>query len=239
MAGDWIKMRVHLDTDPAVIFMADALDTTVFEVVGLLHWLWSWADQHTEDGLLKGVSPSYINSKKPGFGDVLVEAGWLEVVDGGIRLPNFDIHNGKSGKKRSQTKNRQQAFRNAESVTKALPEKRRAEKRETKRPTVSVMLKEPEFDSINSPEVLALFNEWLAYRKERGLSVYVESSLRRLLVEVKEAGYDAFKEAVNKSITNGYQGVFPNGQRNKRGAGPRSKARGDYPEPGGSGPEVA
>ena len=44
MAGDWIKMRVDLNEDPAVVGMAIALDTDEHSVVGRLHKLWSWAD---------------------------------------------------------------------------------------------------------------------------------------------------------------------------------------------------
>ena len=240
MAGDWIKMRVHLDADPAVIFMADCLDTSVFEVVGLLHWLWSWADQHTEDGFIKGVSTSYINNRRAGFGDCLLEAGWLELVDGGIRLPHFEVHNGKSGKKRAQTKNRQQTFRNAESVTKALPEKKRKEKSKKKEISLQAVLSDPEFKSLQGAEFASLWDEWMEYRKERGFPMYVERSLKAILRKAMEVGYAQFKEAVNTAIANGWQGVFPRGStRTKQTNQERSQSRGDYPEAGGRGPEIA
>ena len=37
MAGDWIKMRIDIADDPAVIGIASALDITEDEVVGKLH----------------------------------------------------------------------------------------------------------------------------------------------------------------------------------------------------------
>lgn len=46
MAGDWIKKRKDLRTDPAVIGMAKLLDMEDYAVVGRLCDLWDWADTH-------------------------------------------------------------------------------------------------------------------------------------------------------------------------------------------------
>lgn len=41
MAGDWIKMRVDLDGDPAVISISAKTGKEVLWVVGALHRFWS------------------------------------------------------------------------------------------------------------------------------------------------------------------------------------------------------
>ena len=50
MSGEWIKMRLDLASDPAVIRIRRSLGLDVDAVVGKLHRLWSWADAHTVDG---------------------------------------------------------------------------------------------------------------------------------------------------------------------------------------------
>lgn len=41
-----------------------------------------------------------------GFADALIQVGWLVENDGGLSLPNFERHNGKSSKKRAVTNER-------------------------------------------------------------------------------------------------------------------------------------
>ncbi|MDB5975181.1 MAG: hypothetical protein JWR07_1941 [Nevskia sp.] len=108
MAGDWIKMRGNLWDDPRVGALADAADSTEAAIVGGLYWLWATADQHTEDGILPGLSLRRIDSKTgiPGLGAALVSIGWIAEVDGGIRIERFEEHNGASAKKRAVTAKR-------------------------------------------------------------------------------------------------------------------------------------
>jgi hypothetical protein len=114
MAGDWIKMRVNLVTDPAVKAMARALKIDAFAVVGRLHVFWSWADAHADDGSLPLVTREDIDeeTKMPGFAAQLVAVGWLAGDDGSLSLPRFDRHNGESAKRRvleTEKKRRQRA----------------------------------------------------------------------------------------------------------------------------------
>lgn len=108
MAGDWIKMRGNLWDDPRVGALADAADTSEAAIVGGLYWLWATADQHTEDGILPGLSLRRIDSKTgiPGLGAALVGIGWISEVPGGIRIERFEEHNGASAKKRAVTAKR-------------------------------------------------------------------------------------------------------------------------------------
>jgi len=112
MAGDWIKMRGNLWDDPRVARLCDETDSTEATVIGALYWLWATADQHSEDGIMKGMTLRVIDRKTgvPGFAAALVTIGWLterpEGVPAGVCIVRFDEHNGASAKKRSQTARR-------------------------------------------------------------------------------------------------------------------------------------
>ena len=145
MAGDWIKMRGNLWDDPRVSALVDATDSTEAAVVGALYWLWATADQHTENGVMPGLTLRQIDRKTgvTGFAAALVAIGWIADHPEGIRIINFEEHNGASAKKRCSTSKRvathrasnddvtQQALQEEQpSVTTALAreEKRREEK---------------------------------------------------------------------------------------------------------------
>ena len=134
MAGDWIKMRAGIAFDPAVISISSKLGMDEYSVVGRLHHLWSWADAHTTNGNAIGVTLAFVDRyvSRDGFGQAMVETGWLLVDDAGITIPLFDRHNGESAKRRALASERQAKWRGGNvdtTVTQgALPEKRREEK---------------------------------------------------------------------------------------------------------------
>jgi len=121
MAGDWIKMRMDLGDDPAVISMAELLDRSEDELVGKLHRLWSWADRHATNGVAKSITARWVDkfTGVAGFGEAMSAAGWLIFKDDGVTFPNFDKHNGKSAKTRCNATTRQRESRKPrdESVT--------------------------------------------------------------------------------------------------------------------------
>lgn len=102
MAGDWIKMRGNLWDDPRVARLVDMTDSSEAAVVGGLYWLWATADQHTQDGLMPGLSLRQIDRKTgiQGLGKALCDIGWLSETEAGVRLENFEEHNGQSAKRR-------------------------------------------------------------------------------------------------------------------------------------------
>ena len=108
MAGDWIKMRDNLWDDPRVAKIVDMTDSSEAAVIGSLYWLWATADQHTEDGIMKGLTTRAIDRKTgvKGFADALVAVGWIADHPEGIRIIDFEKHNGTSAKKRCQTAKR-------------------------------------------------------------------------------------------------------------------------------------
>jgi hypothetical protein len=138
MAGDWIKMRCNLDTDPAVFQIAAALQMDELAVVGRLWKVWAWADQHCADCNAVSVTRNVLDriTSTPGFADAMQKVGWLEGLDGALSFPHFDRHNGQTAKKRALTKNRVEKTR-ADSVTlPALQE--RYQRREEKSSSITV-----------------------------------------------------------------------------------------------------
>ena len=113
MAGDWIKMRSNLWDDPRIAKLCDITDQPEAMIIGALYWLWSAADQHSEDGLMYGLTIRSLDRKTgiQGFGDALVSIGWIESGEDGIVISRFCEHNGASAKKRILTARRVAAFK--------------------------------------------------------------------------------------------------------------------------------
>jgi len=141
MAGDWIKMRIDLMEDPAVMQMADELGVREEAVVGYCHALWSWVSRQCHDDTVTGVTLTSLGRRinLPGFPEMMCDVGWLEYDDSGdrpvIRIPNWDRHLSQSAKKRGidairQAKRRQsvtQASRSTRDNSVTREEKRREE----------------------------------------------------------------------------------------------------------------
>ena len=148
MAGEWLKMRTNLWDDPRVTKLCDLTEQSEAAVIGGLYWLWAMADEHTENGVLPGLTLRSIDRKTgvAGLGAALVAIGWVADHPEGIRIVKFEEHNGFSAKKRCSTAKRVSLCRNGNAdvtqptlpneevcVTPALAreDKRREEKRDT------------------------------------------------------------------------------------------------------------
>ena len=118
MAGDWIKMRGNLWDDPRVARLCDMTDQSEAAIVGALYWLWATADQHTEDGVMPGLSLRQIDRKTgvDGFGKALCDIGWLADHPEGVRIVGFEEHNGSSAKRRCSESRRKMSARDADIV---------------------------------------------------------------------------------------------------------------------------
>lgn len=129
MAGDWIKMRVDLADDPAVIGMANTLKIDEYQVIGRLHKLWSWADKHSVDGSVPHITGKWIDKhlEKAGFSSQMANVGWLIFDATGVTFPNFDRHNGKSAKSRAENTERVRLSRKERDKNVTREEKRREE----------------------------------------------------------------------------------------------------------------
>lgn len=136
MSVGWIKVDCNLHDKPEVLELAAILSIPVAHVVGCLVRIWTWFDQHTQDGNAVGVTYVTLDryAELVGFAEALALVGWLKQSGRVLSLPNFDRHNGKSAKKRAVTAERVALHRsnnsNADVTLGALPEKRREDLKE-------------------------------------------------------------------------------------------------------------
>jgi len=221
MAGDWIKMRIDLMEDPAVMQMADKLGVREEVVVGYCHAFWSWVSRQIGDGMATGVSLVSLGRRLnlPGFPEMLVEVGWLEYTEsdpdyGGnpvIRIPKFERHLSESAKKRAVKAKQKQAER----VAKMSPptadkmatreEKRREEKKPKKE-------KARAFDplSLELPFTEEYFQRawqtWVAHRREIRKPLTERSALQQLS-RFEEWGPVRATAAIEYTVEKGWQGI--------------------------------
>lgn len=206
MAGDWIKMRIDLADDPAVISIAAMLGMDEDLVVGKLHRLWSWADQQTTDGTVTlpsresnddSVTVALLDryARATGFAQAMVSVGWLHISARRVTFPNFERHNGKSGKQRALTAKRAVTLRsrkrNATSVTPSS--------------LLSISI-----DSVPgelcTTEFLELWKLWKAHRKEIGHKL-TPTSEAASLKKLAKLGIDRAKAMVQHTLEKGWRGL--------------------------------
>ena len=198
MAGDWIKMRTNLDTDPRVIDIATRLKVGELHVVGMLWKVWSWADAHTLDGNAIRVTDVTLDrfTLVTGFADALRKVDWLEGRDGLLTFPRFAEHNGQTAKNRAETKERVAKHRNAKSVTdvtaKALPEKRREEKNIKEREAGENQIP---FLETHSTLFLEAWERWKMHSREKGKPINGMSEETQL--KSLTSAYPEEAEAIN------------------------------------------
>jgi len=75
--------------------------------------LWATADQHTENGVMLGLTLHQLDRKTgvPGFGSALCQVHWIEEHPEGIFIIHFDEHNGASAKRRREDARRKSYVR--------------------------------------------------------------------------------------------------------------------------------
>jgi hypothetical protein len=230
MAGDWIKMRNNLWDDPRISQICDLTDVSEATVIGGLYWLWSAADEHTEDGFMPGLSINGIDRKTgvKGLGSALVSIEWIEEANGGINILRFDEHNGSSAKRRSSDAQRKANSRNMSAIDAdnsttysgqdapncgAREEKNREENKELKSKATTAPqaagAKAQKFDAIAffephlvSPQVL---NDWLRIRKGKRL-VSTETAFNGFIAEVHKTGM-CVADAIQLCCVRGWGGL--------------------------------
>lgn len=227
MAGDWIKMRVSLPDEPEVIAIAAELDMDEDHVVGKLHRLWGWADQVSRDGHAAGVTEKWLDRylRVPGFSSALQKVGWLVIKNEGasssIQIPNFDVHNGKSGKSRALTTKRKQAERSVKPVTQvSRSERDKSVTRYIYLLFSSLLSEEEERNGVGIEVPTCLdttafelaWHLWEDHRRDIRKPL-TETSIRQQLKKLSALGHDRAIAAIEHSVANGWQGIFEPSER--------------------------
>ncbi len=201
MAGDWLKIEKATPHKPEILRIAYELGIDPDRAFGICFRFWSWCDDNLKDGNAIGVTDVMLNAllKCDGFATALINVGWLRVRNGSLEVPNYDRHLSENAKKRGLSQQRTAKSRsrscNGASVTDALPEKRREEKRRdiTLSPSASDGPRIP-------PELLEHWNRWTSYIYEKEGeeigSIEAEQTLKSLL----DRGIEKAKQDIEFSI---------------------------------------
>lgn len=238
MAGDWIKMRIDLASEPEVIGISELTGLDEDAVVGKLLRLWGWADQKTTDGNAACVTQMWIDRyvSHDGFATAMLKVGWLNIEQpsdknkiGGVSFPNFDRHNTETGKRRALGARRaakrrtnpsrnSNAKSNASSVTKSAPTEEK--RREDNIGDASASPREGgknRFDPIGVDLPPELDNDrfrqswasWVDYRKNTRRKPLSLAACSQQIPKLAQFGADVAIEAIEASIANDWTGLFP------------------------------
>lgn len=141
MVDAWIKLRTKLPKDgrlrvasrkchaPSVTDVADESlqrNALVTLALGALVRLWCLADEHAdEDGVLFGYTTADIDAEVgvPGFAASL-PAEWIDLSGEWVKLPDYQEHNGTTGKSRAQATKRKRREREGNAEGKPSRNKR-------------------------------------------------------------------------------------------------------------------
>ena len=222
MAGDWIKMRIDLQTHPKVFRMVSALKADRLRIIGGLHIAWSIFDTHSHDGVLTGYTADAMDAVVgwPGFTQAMIDVEWASVNDGGsLVMPRFDEHNGASAKRRANDSERKRnerknAVRNlsasdADSL-RTREEKRREEKKDQdQKQGAGAPAKSGKFDPLTAKPANVsdkAWADWCQHRKEIRKPLTAKSCEQQAKALEGHATPD---QVLATSIANGWTGIFP------------------------------
>jgi hypothetical protein len=185
MAGDWIKMRIDLQSHPKVVRILSATRTDKFRVIGGLHAAWSVFDTHSEDGELRGYTPEALDHiiGWDGFARAMESVGWL-LFDGleTLTLPEFTEHNGQSAKRRAEDQKRKKNTRNSVRILSADDEDKKQTREEKRR---EENIKAPVVPTGDEAAILSAYHSILPNCK--GVEVLNPKRKKRIAAAVKLA----------------------------------------------------
>ena len=112
----WIKVEKCTIDKPEVMDMAEMLAISQEAAVGHCIRFWCWCDDHQKNGVLRFTDTAKIDAiaRIDGFGDAMLKVGWL-IMDGTIRVANFDRHLGQGAKTRALSARRMSLKRHRKS----------------------------------------------------------------------------------------------------------------------------
>jgi len=227
----WIKMNTGLLENPRVEAIADATGLDTYATAGRLLKLWVWVDANSEDGVGVMTTDERIDKRVEcdGFAAAMRLVGWLSGDAHSVTFVRFTEHNGATAKRRAQSAQRNAKYRengDSEQISQCIEsgdapvtlgaspreEKRREEKskyQDKSAATASGFDWESDCPpSLKTPEAAAAFARWQAYRREAKLGKWKPVTIRAALAKFEPHGAPAFIAAIDKSISNGWRGLF-------------------------------
>ena len=232
MAGDWIKMRVNLDTDPAVVRISSGLKQDRFATVGRLHKIWAWANEHLTDGQDVPIDSDFLDQlvSCPGFSEQMRSVGWLTGRDGSLCFPSFERHNGASAKARALDADRKKNVRKSsekcpdQNRTETGLEKRREEKSIKEREGCE---KRIPFLETRSVLFLEAWARWKRHSRDndKPIGAMSEEAQLKSLFEAYPEEAEAIN-AIEFSMKNNWRNIDLKNSHNKKEASVNGSARG-------------
>ena len=118
MAGYWIAWTKGLTLKREVLAIASRLNLDRRIAACLCMEAWEWADSNTVDGHAEGVTNVTLDAVTgvTGFGQAMLDVGWLLQDNSGIIFPRWERWNAESAKKRLQEAERKRRQREAQSA---------------------------------------------------------------------------------------------------------------------------
>ena len=238
MAGDWIPFDKSLPRKLETIAIAGRTGLSRREVVGLLLEFWAWADEQTEDGILRPMSVRNLSALFADMGETffgaMADVGWIREDGDAVVLANFGNWMGTSAKRRikdSRRKRMKRADGHPKPVrkmsashadeTRTTVEESREEKKNTP-PTPPGGGLPPIPDSLNTPRFLDLWERWKKHRSEKKVRLTPTAAAQQLK-KLSAMGLERAIAAVEHSLSQGYTGVFEPGGTGSGGAARRPK----------------
>jgi hypothetical protein len=123
MAGDWIVWTKGLTLKREIMAIADRLGLDRRIVACHCMEAWEWADSNTTDGHADGMTKVTLDAVTgvTGFGQAMIDVGWLLEDDRGIIFPCWQRWNTASAKKRQQNAERKRRQREREGAAVTPP----------------------------------------------------------------------------------------------------------------------
>ncbi len=206
MAGDWIKMRRSLLTDPRVVRISSALNADRFRTIGGLFSAWCLFDEHTSDGHLHGYTAKIFDEIVGinGLASAMESVGWVEITDEFIKATAFTEHNGQSAKRRAQESVRKMSARNADTTRTKM--RTREEKRREEIHTHTHNASENK--SIVPEELQECWERWCLYRESQDGRPPDPIRSDAMLMDLSRRGSDKAAKDIEFSILKGARSIL-------------------------------
>lgn len=100
---NWMKVQKTTPDKPEILLIANALDKPQAEAFLAFFRLWTYFDDHTEEGEMPFFGFPFLDKQAglPGFAQACTEVGWLVVSGKTLYISNWDRHNSQSAKRRA------------------------------------------------------------------------------------------------------------------------------------------
>lgn len=233
MSVEWIKMRVVLQTHPKVVRILSATKADKFRVIGGLHAVWSVFDAHSVDGRLVGYTPQALDHVIgwEGFSEAMIAVKWM-VFDGEetLMLPEFDEHNGKSGKRRAEDQKRKRESRKSpQTVTQECgqdaDEKRTRKEKKRDSNSADAQAFDIHAELGNRGVDVLVADSWIKHRKAKR-AIVTEGVLKEHIAEADKAALPLAK-ALAYTINAGWQAFRADWYFNRENKSPTSAPASD------------